>query len=336
MILYLLPLLVIVMLLLPVLLRHWEVRRRRLRTYDYAHCYGATVIECDEPLAQIFRVNVLAREECTALIALADQQRWTTDRHSAYPTTDISVSTVPPIERALLRASRELEQRACSLFGFKPGELWLRDQFVVKYSPKAQRDLQAHRDASSISYVLALNDHTSYSGGGTAFTRGPAESLQPQKLMAGEAIVFCGKRLHEGRAVTAGTRYIVTGFLDAHASPDTALAISQRNRVAIQDVIGQQNWNLSPYMLPTRPYLRSNTYRMLGAEAATKGDLTAAATSKPHLLWPYGRCDSIIHSARSIVNTHGTNLGEERMHALFHSYLTDPRFCSTTACHMKS
>lgn len=336
-ILFALPLLLILMISLPLFLSQWELKRRWFRAYDDSRCYGSAIVECDEPLAQIFRLNnLLTREECMTLIALAEQQPWSTARHASYPTTDISVSTVPTIEKALLRVSRELEQKACLLFGFKPGDLWLRDQFVVKYSPKAQKDLQAHRDASSISYVLSLNDHTSYSGGGTTFIRGPAESLQPQKLMAGEAIVFCGKRLHEGHAVTSGTRYIVTGFLDAHTSPDTAMSISQRNRVAIQNIIGRQHWVLSPYMLPTRPYLRSNTYRMLGVEAATKGDLTLAAISKPHHLWPYGRCDSIIHSARSIVKTYGTNLGEEKMHALFHYYLTEPKFCSSTACHMKS
>jgi len=315
----------------------WARKRRPSYSFAVSHCYGSAIVECNEPLAQVFKLeNVLSREECMALITLAEQQKWTTDRHSAYPTTDISVSTVPAIEKLLLKASRLLEEKSAPLFGFKPGELWLRDQFVVKYTPNAQRDLQAHRDASSISYVLALNDHTSYEGGGTAFARGPSESLKPHKLMSGEAIVFCGKRLHEGRAVTSGTRYIVTGFLDAHACPQTDLYISQQNRVAIRDIIGRGNWNIKPYTLPTRPYLRSNTYRMLGADAAGKGDLTAAATLNPHQLWPYARCDSIRNSAQNIINTYGTNLGEEKMHYLFHFYLTDPRFCSSTVCHMKS
>ena len=85
--------------------------------------------------------------------------------------------------------------------------------FVVKYEFQAgkQASLQAHVDGTPWSFVIALNDSNQYSGGGTRFIE--SETVyRPQK--AGSAILFSGKNLHEGVALTAGVRYILTGFCE--------------------------------------------------------------------------------------------------------------------------
>jgi hypothetical protein len=260
---------------------------------------------------------------------MSEEYEWQTARHSFYPTTDIATSTAPPIERALLEANSRLLEIACSAFGFEPGELWLRDQFVVKYSADAQRSLAPHRDASSISYVVALND--AYEGGGTCFLGEPQTSTR--RLRSGEALLFCGKRLHEGKPVTRGTRYIVTGFLDAHASPRTASLIEKRNRNTIRMMI--RDWDLSP-MAPTRPYLRSNTYRVLGPDAARRGDISSLASADAAQRWPYALLGSTTAAASKVLRHYGASLSEEEMHRHFHRFLTDPRECAGSGCHMAS
>ena len=114
------------------------------------------------------------------------------------------------------------------------------------------------------------------------------------------------------------------------------MQINRDNSNAIQNIIGQQHWDLQPYMLPTRPYLRSNTYRLLGSDAATRGDITRIAVAPEHILWPYAKVYSIKHAAQRILQRYGNALGEENMHIIFHKYLTDPQYCSSTVCHMKS
>lgn len=307
-----------------------------LRKAEYSQVYGDSLLARSEPLARVQRIKgAFTPTECREIIRIAETQKWRTDRHASYPTTDIATCTVPDLEKALLAANSMLLEQSCSLFGFQPHELWLRDQFVVKYSQASQRSLKAHRDASTISYIVALNDSAQFMGGGTAFFTGAAEWLNPQRLEVGEAILFCGKRLHEGRPVTSGTRYIVTGFIDVHADSDTIAKVTLANRYTIRDLIGPQSWSLPPYMLPTRPYLRANTYRLLGTAAAERGDLTALA-KLDNTMWPNARLDSILNAARRIIKDYGTNLGESRMHELFHYHLTHPSICASTACHMSS
>ena len=279
-----------------------------------------------EPLMNVVYVPLLSRAECATVIALAERQVWRTDRHASYPTTDIAISTVPELERRLLALNMRAIHDACAEFGFRQGELWLRDNFVVKYTPGGQRELKRHRDASEISYVVALNDD--YDGGGTAF-----DQEVPRKLLPGEGILFCGKRLHQGLTTSRGVRYILTGFLDAHVNAQTVASIREANPATVASLGG--HWD-PRWTIPTRPYLRSNTYRILGEEAATRGNLSAMASSSLALKWPHANLTSTLAAAHKVITRHGTALGEERMHKVLHAYLTDPAECAPTYCHMAS
>lgn len=290
--------------------------------------------QADQLLDMVYLPNLLTSSQCQTLISAAELIPWQTARHATYATTDIATSTVPHIERALIFPNETIMERACAAFGFEPGELWLRDQFVVKYDLKGQKSLSAHRDASCISYVLALNED--YGGGGLAFADRGTETSQPRKLQVGEAIIFCGKRLHEGLPVTEGTRYIVTGFLDAHPSPQTILRIVAANENCVRRVIGHQQLDLRSGMVPTRPYLRSNTLRLLGREAVEAGDISSLAQPDAESLWPYATLTSVVNAAKKILTSHGSRLGEAKMHKLFHHYLTYRTECSSTYCHMES
>ena len=85
----------------------------------------------------------------------------------------------------------------------------LLEVFVARYTMDAQCALDMHADAGEYSFIVALNDNDAYAGGGTLFERGN-ETVRPH---VGETIVFDGQTRHAGLAITAGERYIMTGFM---------------------------------------------------------------------------------------------------------------------------
>ena len=293
---------------------------------------GLASVPWGEPLTNVVVVEgVLTAADCRALIARSEKEPWSTARHQSYPTTDIATSSCPDIERAVLRAGLQLTRQAAERFGFRHEELWLRDQFVVKYTPQGQQHLQPHMDASLISYVIALNDD--YDGGGTAFLDGPHADMGGLSGRVGDALVFCGKRLHEGVSVRRGTRYIITGFLDAHLDRSGWERVFQANSACMRTFV-----RFSPElnMRPTRPYLRENTWRCLGPEAHARGDIEALVAKDADARWPNANLDSVRAAARKVREHCGAAPGEDVMHHHFHRFLTKPSECRPTYCHMAS
>jgi hypothetical protein len=74
-----------------------------------------------------------------------------------------------------------------------------------------QCGLVPHVDGTPWSFIVALNDSKEYAGGGTHFINNEI-TCRPQK--AGSSVLFSGKILHEGLAITSGVRYILTGFCE--------------------------------------------------------------------------------------------------------------------------
>lgn len=142
---------------------------------------------------------------------------WTTDRHSNHATTDCEVYSIPWLEAemaAMLRQS--ILPAIAALYEVDEADLFLRDQFVVKYSSVSgcQSSLETHYDESCFSYVVQLNDPSEFVGGGTLVERAAEAISVPQ----GHALLFCGYNRHSGAPVTGGERYILTGFVDFRAS----------------------------------------------------------------------------------------------------------------------
>ena len=79
--------------------------------------------------------------------------------------------------------------------------------FVAKYDMKHQQGLDAHRDGSEFSFIIALNDD--FSGGGTYFV----DTKKHISLEKGDCLVFSGQNKHKGVKIQSGTRYIIAGFL---------------------------------------------------------------------------------------------------------------------------
>ena len=59
--------------------------------------------------------------------------------------------------------------------------------------------------------MLALNKREDYKAGGTQFVLlDGTPTFRPKR---GHATLFSGKNRHQGLAITAGTRYVLAGFL---------------------------------------------------------------------------------------------------------------------------
>ena len=153
---------------------------------------------------------------------------WTSDRHALHATTDVQTAALPWLDVLLQPHLREtLLPRIAGLFQVEPAQLLLRDMFVVRYAlgegagaeGAGQASLEPHWDESCFSFIVQLNPLDEFTGGGTRF----AHASEALSVAPGEAMVFCGYNVHEGVAIRAGVRYLLTGFVDLRA-PASVLA----------------------------------------------------------------------------------------------------------------
>jgi tetratricopeptide (TPR) repeat protein len=173
---------------------------------------------------------LLTLKECKQIIewseaAAAEQgQGWTTSRHYAVPTTDIPVHEIP---RVLSLFNSILTNKLRPLLALQFGEdqlgvngcnLHIHDAFVVRYDGGGgQRYLPLHRDQSTHSFTIALNDTSEYDGGGT-FVCHLGRAIKPN---IGGVVSFRGDELlHGGDPVLSGRRYIIVGFCYASKISD--------------------------------------------------------------------------------------------------------------------
>ena len=166
-------------------------------------------------------ISVLTRDECRLAIKFGEDAArervggWTTSRHYAVPTTDLPVHEIPSL---LNWFNNILSSRLRSLLAFQFGEdevgvngsrIIVHDAFIVRYNATEQKHLPVHRDESTYSFTIALNDHSEYDGGGT-YIADIGLSIRPN---IGSVLSFRGdKLLHGGDPVTNGIRYIIVCF----------------------------------------------------------------------------------------------------------------------------
>jgi hypothetical protein len=169
---------------------------------------GDAPLSEDELRVETF-TEVLSADACRDVIAAAEAHGWTSGRHAAHPTVDVSAFQIAAIRDWLPAAVTESVVRPMqSTFGLSYA-LAIDDLFVAKYEPTGQPGLGAHEDSSEWSFVVVLNSE--FEGGGTSFVSIPDKPVFSPA--AGGAIGFNGQNRHEGLPVTAGVRYILAGFL---------------------------------------------------------------------------------------------------------------------------
>ena len=207
-----------------------SVHASALRTFTAPPCFRSIasadghVLHSDgaAQLRDVVGVRPLLTE-CMRLRLLDEITRpsfeWTTARHANFPTTDVEVHSMPWLDAEMAKLlSAEIFPSIARLFDVDASKLFVRDQFVVKYSGAAgaQAALGSHFDESCFSFVVQLNDPAEFAGGGTLFDHATEAVSAPP----GHYLLFCGYNYHQGVAVTAGCRYILTGFVDYRDADD--------------------------------------------------------------------------------------------------------------------
>jgi hypothetical protein len=164
--------------------------------------------------SNVYVLNVTTVKTCCDIVQLVEQMgSWCTERHAAFPTTDMEVRSMPVVlEMVNQLCERKIFPSICELYGLEDGCLVANDLFIVKYSADggAQRALAVHKDQSHYSFNVLLSDAlTGFQGGGTYFV----DKDETVKIKQGQACIHPGDILHRGMEVTEGTRYILVGFL---------------------------------------------------------------------------------------------------------------------------
>ena len=167
----------------------------------------------DEPATHVYLFPLFTRRFCKELINLAEQHKWTTDRHEFYPTTDNLMETLGMKHIYNKVINEYVRPLAIDRFELE-GASWdhLSDEsFVIRYKAEEQPHLDIHHDHSNITTLVNLNPGE-FKGGGTWFPK-YKYLANPQEL--GMCTLHPGNITHKhgARPVTEGTRYVVVSFI---------------------------------------------------------------------------------------------------------------------------
>ena len=167
------------------------------------------------PFELVHTLPMLGPAECDAAIeeaeAYATQQGgWLTDRHVAYPTTDIPISKLPRLEAMWeQRLFPSVAQAFQESLGLPQGSVVTPlDVFVVKYDQAGQTELAVHRDNGLLTFSMLLNEPEAFEGGGTYFER-CGRVYRPSR---GVGVLHSALVRHAGYPISGGTRYVLVGF----------------------------------------------------------------------------------------------------------------------------
>jgi hypothetical protein len=228
-----------------------------------------------EPLRAVVVIRVLDRVAVETVAVECESLPFRAGRHLSYPTVDVPLHDVPELEARLLPATGALVSAAASACGLREEWLWVREQFLARYSPSEQAHLERHTDASLQSFVLVLSGD--FEGGGTVL-EGSEKSVKPP---AGNALIFCGRVPHAAAPVTSGVRFILAGFIDYHA-PEVAWAALRRDNPTID--LGP-NAHFPP-RTPSRPYCLYNIEKLRSRGAFDRCAEESLLLNRVRAAWP--------------------------------------------------
>jgi hypothetical protein len=157
------------------------------------------------------RPRLLSRSECQHILDIcAKQLEWTTDRHSAFATTDIPIRSNADLQFLEPLVKERLFSELASHYRFNASDLEFRDIFLVKYAAHAQRGLKLHTDGCLFSLTLLISHENDFEGGGTYY-----QSIDKViHLEQGDCAYHDAHVMHSGVDITKGQRYILVAFID--------------------------------------------------------------------------------------------------------------------------
>jgi hypothetical protein len=152
---------------------------------------------------------------------------WHKTRPEAYQTTDLQPALDPFLPSERLQLQQLFDQRlgptVARLYGVPVTSIRAQDMFLARYEPTGRTQLKRHTDDTDVSFNILLS--TNFTGGGTRFFHGLQQRMAPPNdreaglfahitpQVAGTTLIHHSQIEHEGFPVTAGTRFILVGFL---------------------------------------------------------------------------------------------------------------------------
>jgi len=158
--------------------------------------------------------NIITKKYCLRIIYEAERYAkvhggWRNDRHKRYPTYDINIRNIYPIDNFICNVTHSsIIPQIAEKFNLEQEYLGISELFIVKYCKEGQTKLLEHADGSEFSFIIPLNKD--YVGGGTKF-KFLEDIIDPD---IGNCTIFCGHHRHKGIEIKSGERYILTGFLN--------------------------------------------------------------------------------------------------------------------------
>lgn len=155
--------------------------------------------------------QLLSLTECQHILEVCERQtEWTTDRHSAFATTDIPIRSDPQLAHLEQVVKDRLFPELAEYYEFKESDIEFRDIFLVKYNVNAQKGLKIHTDGCLFSLTLLVSNPNDFEGGGTYY-----QSIdQVLHLGQGDVAYHDARVMHSGIDITKGSRYILVAFID--------------------------------------------------------------------------------------------------------------------------
>ena len=165
-----------------------------------------------------YEIEAFSSELCKEIIEKSERYAsknggWSNKRHKYLTTTDLLINDIFDSDSELhgIIETNILNVMA-DKYNLQREGLRLAEGYVVKWDFQSlagkRGGLEPHLDRTPFSFVVTLNP-TEFTGGGTRFIK-TNETIRPS--IAGCAVLFSGKNLHEGVPITGGIRYILTGF----------------------------------------------------------------------------------------------------------------------------
>ena len=175
---------------------------------------------CEEKCQDVFYFPLFTKQFCDELIRLCEENNsWSSGRsdvidtrlntYENIPTRDIHLHQMKLDalwEDILFRYIAPVASKMYHQYTTKGVNI----AFVAKYSMDGQRELKPHHDASTYTVNICLNDD--FEGGGCHFIR---QNYFLEHRQVGYVSMHPGRltHYHEGRQLTAGTRYILVSFI---------------------------------------------------------------------------------------------------------------------------
>jgi hypothetical protein len=146
---------------------------------------------------------------------------WMSSRHELYATTDLPLENINNVYKFVIKSffNNTIRRKFIDSYCMNENSVFdVIDAFIVKYETGLQVSLDMHKDVSSCSACLLLNENKEFEGGGTFY-----EDNITVKLDMGDMVIHTKNHRHSGLQITKGLRYLLVFFINVYEKPNDSL-----------------------------------------------------------------------------------------------------------------